>query len=232
MIPVQDWVVRLATQLQVARVGRNPEGVHQARVATRRIQAWLRIAGMEVLADDLRWVRAAMGADRDLHVFLATKPEEPLRSWLRVQKKRARERVRAVVDDARTGALLQALALLRPLPMARAELGVHREFERVRRDGQNFELNPTDEEALHRLRRHIKSLRYCLDFLGVERPSLRALQDVFGTGNDAIVALRFLSAYPEQAVVEPLRADLVARIEATRGAALAAWLSHRIDLVV
>jgi CHAD domain-containing protein len=230
VIDVAPWVEKLGRHLQVARAGRQPEGVHQARVATRRVQAWLRLARMAVLVDDLRWVRAAMGADRDLHVFLVSRPEDPLRAFLRGRKRVAREQVRAVVDAPRTQALLTALQLLRPLPRSVAEANVVREFDRVRADGQAFEANPHEEEALHRLRRHIKSLRYCLDFLEVDRPSLRLLQDSLGAGNDAIVALRLVNQYPDPEAMEGIRRSLVDRIEGTRNDAVAAWRQHRLDL--
>ena len=58
------------------RIGEDPEGVHQARVATRRLRSDLRTFGpvlderwSEDLRAELRWLGAALGKVRDADVL-------------------------------------------------------------------------------------------------------------------------------------------------------------------
>lgn len=67
---------RLITNDHVVRLGVDPEGVHQARVATRRLRSDLRLVRSLVdplwvadLRRDLRWLGGALGAVRDLDVL-------------------------------------------------------------------------------------------------------------------------------------------------------------------
>ncbi len=70
-------VARLIQHDPIARVGVDPEGVHQARVATRRLRSQLGTfapvltrRGTEPLIDDLRWLGRRLGAVRDADVLL------------------------------------------------------------------------------------------------------------------------------------------------------------------
>jgi CHAD domain-containing protein len=69
-------VVRLIGHDAAVRLGEDPEGVHQARVATRRLRSHLRTFGSMVERDwrdelraELRWLGDALGAVRDLDVL-------------------------------------------------------------------------------------------------------------------------------------------------------------------
>jgi|GEM_PF-138468 len=73
----------LANQL-VAEDGRSAEGVHQARVALRRLRTALSLLGREVpqvtmpaLADEAKWIADALGPARGWDVFLATTLTRP-----------------------------------------------------------------------------------------------------------------------------------------------------------
>ena len=75
--------VRLLTHDPGVRLGDDPEDVHQARVATRRLRSDLRsfrdvidLAWATPLRDELRWLGSALGAVRDAEVL-----RERLRSW-------------------------------------------------------------------------------------------------------------------------------------------------------
>jgi CHAD domain-containing protein len=70
-------VAQLLTQLPVARVGMDVEGVHQARVATRRLRSDLRTfktlldrSWISAVQVDLRLLAAGLGAIRDTDVLL------------------------------------------------------------------------------------------------------------------------------------------------------------------
>jgi CHAD domain-containing protein len=69
-------VVRLMRHDPIARLGTDPEGVHQARVATRRLRSDLRTfrplldtEWSEPLRDELRWLGGELGAVRDAEVL-------------------------------------------------------------------------------------------------------------------------------------------------------------------
>src|SRR6476660_3910483 len=68
---------RLVANQQSLFEGRDPEGVHQARVATRRLRSDLRTLERFIDADwsrhirgELRWLGADLGAVRDIEVML------------------------------------------------------------------------------------------------------------------------------------------------------------------
>src|SRR5438105_15341635 len=70
-------VQRLLLADPIARVGEDPEGVHQARVATRRLRSDLRTfaplldpAWVTSLRDELRWLGAELGGAREAEVLL------------------------------------------------------------------------------------------------------------------------------------------------------------------
>jgi len=70
-------VQRLLAADPIARVGEDPEGVHQARVATRRLRSDLRTfaplldaAWVTSLRDELRWLGGELGGAREAEVML------------------------------------------------------------------------------------------------------------------------------------------------------------------
>ena len=70
-------VQRLLVADPIARVGKDPEGVHQARVATRRLRCDLRSfaplldpAWVTSLRDELRWLGGEIGVAREAEVLL------------------------------------------------------------------------------------------------------------------------------------------------------------------
>src|SRR5262245_16541647 len=85
--PNRAWLDRqigeLRVQTGVALVGSDPEGVHQLRVAVRRIRAALKAANQRAehaedgaLRAELRWFFGELGPLRDLDVLIARLREE------------------------------------------------------------------------------------------------------------------------------------------------------------
>ncbi len=75
---LQDTVGQVLVNSPVILGSRDPEGVHQARVAVRRARAGLSIfrsafepAVFNEMRDELRWLQQAMGQARDFDVFLS-----------------------------------------------------------------------------------------------------------------------------------------------------------------
>ena len=74
---ISDAVAKLVANDPVVRIGEDPEGVHQARVATRRLRSHLRTfrelldpEWTRALRDELGWLGDELGAVRDADVLL------------------------------------------------------------------------------------------------------------------------------------------------------------------
>jgi CHAD domain-containing protein len=171
-----------------ARLGRDPEGVHQLRVALRRLRAQLRTWRRQLDEDwttavraDLGWVRDALGEVRDLDVLggrvAATLdelgvPDPPRAAVLAAlaERRHGPERDLArVLDDDRYQRVLDALrqaALDPPLdptvaskPAAEVLPGlVARSYDHLASEVAELGSEP-DDEALHLVRRRARRLR-------------------------------------------------------------------------
>ena len=119
---------RLVTADPVVRIGKDPEGVHQARVATRRLRSDLRTlrpfldrSWSEPLRDELRWIGRLLGQVRDADVLgrLLTEHAGTLRPG---QHARATSLIRQIEDQRADdrASLLEAMNSTRYLQFARA----------------------------------------------------------------------------------------------------------------
>ncbi|GGV77377.1 CHAD domain-containing protein [Streptomyces gelaticus] len=181
-----------------------PDSVHQMRVATRRLRSALRtyrkILDREVtdpVGDELKWLAAELGIDRDQEVLDArllahldglprTLVLGPVRGRLRIrsvaQGNGSRRRTVAVLDGKRYLALLESLdALLAAPPLLPAASrapgralprAVLKEYRRLAaRVGHALELPPGHDRdvALHEARKAAKRARYAAE---AARPAL------------------------------------------------------------
>jgi CHAD domain-containing protein len=174
--------------------GRDPEALHQARVALRRLRSALTLFRHAVrgkdyqdLRQELRWFAGQFGEARNLDVLLAADEPPPfpadgkLREALQAERDAAYDRVMAAIESERTRALVLRLALWLELggwrfkPRADGNiraLATHqleRQWRKVRRRGA--ELGTLDADAEHQLRIDIKKLRYSAEFLASLYPS-------------------------------------------------------------
>ncbi|MEZ4501093.1 MAG: CHAD domain-containing protein [Dehalococcoidia bacterium] len=135
---LRGQLAALLTHEPAARLGVDPEGVHQMRVATRRLRAGIRLFRDALPPDwsearqELRWLAGALGVVRDLDVQL-----ESLEAWARdaeadpeehtarvevvrhleTRRTEARDALLAALDSPRYTALVEALTShLRPRP--------------------------------------------------------------------------------------------------------------------
>jgi CHAD domain-containing protein len=169
------------------RLGTDAEQLHQMRVATRRLRAYLRAARPlldpdwdEALRSELAWLGGALGPVRDLDVLI-----EHLRvdaSGLEPREQRALRRIFDLLEDERRAArqtLLEALrgerylALLDRLGVAVAEPALVEssttiveiaaaEFDKLRKHVKRLGTDPTGEE-LHDVRIRGKRARYAAE---------------------------------------------------------------------
>jgi CHAD domain-containing protein len=197
------------------RLGTHPESLHQLRVATRRLRAFLR-AGRplvdEAWADGLRaelgWLGAALGPVRDLDVLLdhlrveAAALDGPdsagattvLRALGR-ERATARRRLLRVLRSDRYLALLDRLEAAGGPPLAAPAPNLtvvdiwRAEHARLRKAVRRLGAEPADEE-LHQARIKVKRARYAGELAGLDGyvRVAKTLQDVLGEHQDSVVA--------------------------------------------
>src|SRR4051794_1884038 len=148
------WIDRqlgeLRAQADVALADTDPEGVHQLRVAVRRIRAALKASGHDddgVLQAELRWFFGELGPLRDLDVLLARlhhetedfSPDElvafeRLIEGLGVEGGGARKGGRRVLRGDRYEGLRAALAAagIAPPPVGRLTGQIARPYRKLR----------------------------------------------------------------------------------------------------
>jgi CHAD domain-containing protein len=186
-------VQRLLANDPVIRIGEDPEGVHQARVATRRLRSDLRTFGpvldegwSDDLRAELRWLGAALGNVRDADVLTellrsastalpdGQQPSaEPLFSRLADQRVHEREALLALMRSDRYVTLLERLVDAARDPKLAPEKGSRRARKLAPGLGQNAwrqlckairNLDGDPADAdLHRVRRRAKQARYALE---------------------------------------------------------------------
>jgi CHAD domain-containing protein len=232
------------------RLGSDPESLHDMRVAVRRTRAILK-AGSELIATDtqvlaaeLKWLGAVLGDVRDLDVLLerlrgeaatldpvdAAAAERLLRG-LRSRRTRARRTLLRALDSSRYATLLDRFeSTIDELEPAATDATLDelasQQLKKLRNEVKEAGEDPSDEQ-LHGLRKRGKRARYAHELAGAPKVVKRAkaLQDVLGEHQDAVVAeetLRALSseAKPDEALAAGL---LIARERERRTSARAAW---------
>jgi CHAD domain-containing protein len=255
--PFETLRARLLEQLDAilandpgTRLGRDPENLHDMRVAVRRARALLRAGAplyttdTQALATELKWLGSVLGDVRDLDVLLDRLRAESaeldpadraaagrlLRSLDR-QRSRVRRTLLKALDGDRYAVLLDRFeATLTELEPSDRKLTLDaiatRQLKKLSGRVDALDAHPADT-ALHDLRKRGKRVRYAHELSGAKAVVRRAkeLQDVLGEHQDSVVAeerLRALShdAPPEQALAAGL---LVERERAKRAEARASW---------
>lgn len=178
----------------VVREGENPEGIHQTRVAIRRLRAAFKVfrrvlpqEDQRYFARELRWLQQELGEARDLDVFIL-ETLEPLRSRVpgdgslavlsaraETARRSAYGRARKALHSGRYGRILLTLErwLLFPsvkvagTPLAKPIGGFAKHS--VRRTQKKLlshgkRLDAVDDEELHVVRIEGKQTRYCVEF--------------------------------------------------------------------
>jgi CHAD domain-containing protein len=187
-------VRRYLTSEPYVRLGDDPEALHRARVAIRRLHAYLRIFRPVLddpwasdLREELRWLIDVLGATRDLDVILArVRDGTPVaaaagaRATDAVIDAIAEARVRSAAELASTLRSARYLALLDRLvdagraPALRDTAGatgrkhltpfVREPWQTLRSYERSVGAHPSDQR-LHRLRIKTKRVRYAADAL-------------------------------------------------------------------
>ena len=173
------------------RLGSEPEDLHQLRVATRRLRAYLRAARpllrdepSKALRAELGWLGSALGPVRDLDVLaeyftneietVADEGEQAagLLAVLASRRSEARSVLLERLSSDRYFALLDTLAAFvaaPPLTQDSGELAPiwWREAKRLRKEAEALGDDPVDD-ALHRVRIFVKRARYAAELAAHE----------------------------------------------------------------
>jgi len=209
------------------RLGSDAEDLHQLRVATRRLRAYLRGARpllvrepAEALRDELKWLGSSLGPVRDLDVLMehfAGELEElgdrgagsGLLAALGARRDEARNVLLESMASERYFTLLDTLAgfVAEPPPSGESVTLADiwwREAKRLRRAAEGLAEDPADAE-LHEVRINVKRARYAAELAGHELGKRGArfidrakeAQDVLGTHQDAVVGEGEVLAWAE-----------------------------------
>ncbi|HEX2291761.1 MAG TPA: CHAD domain-containing protein [Gaiellaceae bacterium] len=202
-----------------AKSGADPEDLHKLRVATRRIRSLLRSTRTlvedrdeaESLRAELKWLATLLGEVRDRDVLieyllgeLETLDGAPLGAVLELidgEREVARREVVRGLDAARYAALT---ARLETPPALRAGKTLREaaegDYRRLRRTMRKLGTDSSDAE-LHEARIRAKRARYAVEAAGLGSAfadRAKALQDVLGEHQDAVVAEVRIRALLEQ----------------------------------
>jgi len=212
-----DYLALLAHDPGTRR-GDDPEDLHQLRVATRRLRAFLRAARPLVeagwaasLREEIGWLGGHLGPARDLDVMIGRLQAEvaalggdaaaaaSLLDALDEERAAAYRDVVETLCGDRYFALLDRLETAAAPPLTGDETPLatifRREAKRMRRTFAALGEDPEDD-ALHASRIAVKRARYAADLAAHElgRPgakfvaAAKQLQDILGDHQDAVVA--------------------------------------------
>lgn len=239
-------IIGTGTQVLLAnthglRQGDDPEFIHQARVAVRRMRSAIRLFRDQVafprrLATELRWIGRELGRARDwdvivLHTLpafapLSTPASNALHAAAAQRRTKSRQRMRASLASARFTILALQLARWAETPAvetitlrAFASKALSRAYRRLLKAARFFAVLSAGQQ--HRVRILAKRLRYALDLLACAfargateelSKKLSALQDVLGELNDISVAQEILAELaPKSTKLEPTLSALAQR---------------------
>jgi len=214
---LRQQATTFAEQVTQAQLGADPERVHDARVATRRMRAALRLfadalPSITGLDDELKWIASQLGNVRDLDVQLKRLPETaeklgldshlaPYLRWLEQRRCAARSGFDDAFQSDRFIALTDGLRELNQLEPSvevpvedDAPRRLRRAYKKLRKRGDGLsQESPTD--AFHRARIGGKRLRYAAEFFEplYGKPARRLIdaatdvQDLLGDHQDIVV---------------------------------------------
>jgi inorganic triphosphatase YgiF len=205
---------------------RNPDALHQARVAMRRLRSAFSLfrpavddAKFQILREELRWFTAQLGEARNLDVFIGNLEQDHARkARLEADRQQAYDLVIKAVASQRFRDLMLDL-------VAWAEVGEWRYKKKAAQALVTFtdrridklwrsielagaQLGALEEEPRHRLRIQIKKLRYALDFMaepyslqrGKQKKFMKVLEELqeqLGFLNDLATARSLSATYSE-----------------------------------
>ena len=252
---LQGQVAELLEHDPGTRLGSDPEDLHQLRVATRRLRAFLR-AGRpllrpeptDMLRGELGWLGSALGPARDLDVLIehfrsqalvVASSTRDLVATLEARQVDARAALLDALDSGRYLRLLDALDSFVGAPPLAADASDSlaaiwwKETKKLRRAVAALGDEPADDD-LHAVRIFVKRARYAAELAAHELgrtgaafiEQAKTAQDVLGAHQDATVAIAQVQSWAgERSEVETVARRLVDHEETRKLESRAAWPS-------
>jgi CHAD domain-containing protein len=206
------------------------DAVHQMRVTTRKIRSLLQsaedsfgISDNAWILEELRQLAAVLGVARDAEVLaeryeraLDELPEHLVRGPVRERlvegaKRRYKSGLRRSVVAMRSERYFRLLDALEGLAVAEpgaaasgdqpAPVSIDAAYKRVRKAAKAAGEAPGHDEALHRIRKRAKQLRYTAAATGADRVAERAktIQTLLGEHQDSVVSREHLLSQADAA---------------------------------
>ncbi len=228
------------------RLGTDPEELHQMRVATRRLRAFLRSAlpmlareWVESLRAELAWLGDVLGSVRDLDVLLQhlrleaasldlceREAFQPFLEMIEAERARLRAALLEALRSERYLAFLERMGdAVRDLQVIHPNVSLRtvaaREFRKLKRAVQALGDEPS-EEALHGTRIRVKRARYAAELAeaSVGKPASRFIRK-------AKLLQDTLGEHQDAVVAEAWIRQLTERIEGPRAALAAGRIIER-----
>jgi CHAD domain-containing protein len=217
-LSLEEQLRRILAHDPGTRLGSDIEDLHQLRVSTRKLRAYLRTARRlidRVWADELRaelgWLGGVLGPSRDLDVLLEWLSADvhavaegdlhgqALLAHVEEQRRPARETVVEALSSSRYLQLLDRLELAAAPPPSGDTVTLtkiwRKEMKALRAAVKALGKNPPDAE-LHAVRIDVKRARYAAELAAHElgKPgqafiaAAKGAQDVLGEHQDSVVA--------------------------------------------
>ena len=252
-IALGEQARRLLVHDPGVRLGSDSEDLHQLRVATRRLRAFLRAgrplldeSWSEPLRDEIGWLGGALGPARDLDVLIErlvadadvvgahAEDVEGLLHELQLERAEARRIVVEALSSDRYLALLDRLEHVAEPEPGGDETPLRKiwraEWRRTRKAFADLDDDSEDPE-LHRGRIRVKRARYAAELAAHELgkrgarfvEAAKHLQDVLGEHQDAAVAEERIRAWAGTGARAGAAAALLRREDERKAAARADW---------
>jgi CHAD domain-containing protein len=173
---IASSVDRLITYDPIARLGEDPEGVHQARVATRRLRSDLRTFRSLIdeqwgtgLSDELRWLGDVFGVVRDADVLY-----ERLEPKIELLSEVDREPAKRILDHLRSDQARGRDQMLRALRSERYDALLDQLVAAAARPRFLLRVDDESDESVLRsiVRRPWRKLEDAVDALGDDPPDV------------------------------------------------------------
>ena len=250
---LQGQVAALLEHDPGTRLGSDPEDLHQLRVATRRLRAFLRAARpllrpepADGLRGELGWLGAALGPARDLDVLIEHFQAESeavgggaadLVAVLEARRVDARTTLLDALGSGRYLRLLDSLDAFVGAPPLVDGASVSlasiwwKETKKLRRAVTALGDEPSDDE-LHAVRILTKRARYAAELAGHELgrtgaafvDRAKTAQDVLGAHQDATVGIAQVESWArDRPDVAGVAAQIIQHEQARKREARAAW---------
>ncbi len=234
------------------RLGSDPEDLHQLRVATRRLRAFLRAGRAmldrpwsESLRDEIGWLGRTLGPARDLDVLIdrlrsdaaevgAAGALNGLLAVLEAERSEARVAVVSALSSDRYLALLDRLEHVVEPAASGVEVPLrdvwHAEWQRTRKVFARLDGDAGDAK-LHAARIRVKRVRYAAELAEHELgkrgkefvDGAKELQDVLGEHQDAAVAEERIRTWAADGADGDAASRLLEREHERKAASREAW---------